>query len=322
MTVDEIYAPIAGNLAALERQLQEVLHSDNPGIRDVNAYLLASSGKRVRPALFLLACSLWRNDPGFSLPVALAIEMIHTATLIHDDVVDDSALRRGRPSLNAIFGNHTAVLSGDYLFAQAFSLLTGFGSLPIIRELAQVVKEMSEGEIIQQTERFNPFLTEETYFKLIKKKTACFFAACGACGGIAAGAAADQVQVLKNYGNYIGMAFQVIDDMIDFYADEERAGKPCLADLKSGVFTLPLIHLLNTSPDASEFRNRLAGGEINDRLVSDIRAGMESCGSLAYAGKIAEQYVKKAVSLALALPAGQPRDHLVRFGRFILERNC
>lgn len=320
MSIDKIYAPIAGNLLKLEQQLRELLHSDAPAVSEVNNYLASGPGKRIRPALFFLTYGIWRNNSGSGLPVALAVEMIHTATLVHDDVVDNSPLRRGRPSLNAVFGNHTAVLSGDYLFALAFSLLVNFGNLPIIREMAQVVKEMSEGEIRQCAERFNPFPAEATYYKLIEQKTACFFAACSASGGIAAGASSAFTGVLKSYGKHIGMAFQIIDDLIDFYGDEPKAGRPCMDDLRNGVFTLPLIHLLNTAKTADEFRTRLAGGTIDDRLIDDVRDAMEDNGSLAYARNIAEQYVKKAIRLTEQLPACSWRDHLTRLAHFILER--
>lgn len=316
---DEIYAPIVTQLDELQHRMYRVLRSEEAVVQGVNNQLLASTGKRVRPALFLLSLGLWLEDPEPHIPVALAIEIIHAATLVHDDVVDNSLLRRSRPTVNADFGNHIAVLSGDYLFASAFDILSEYGNIAIIREMATVVKEMSEGEIQQQAEKYQVHLGEHTYLKRIAQKTAVFFAACSASGGIVAGASGEYISFLRSYGYKIGMAFQVIDDLLDFH-HEQVTGKTSCGDLQQGIYTLPVIHMLRVSPHAGKLQKALSLKNINDDLIASLKREMKECHSMEYAKSIAEKYIKEALNLTVNLPNRPFRKKLEQLAYFILER--
>ena len=208
----DYYQKISAPLTIMEEELRNVLCSETAHMQAINSYVLSSPGKRIRPALFFLTLGLWDQNPAQHLPVALAIELVHTATLLHDDVVDAAAKRRGKASVNTVWGNQTAVLVGDYLFAKAFSLLTEYGSMPLVSEMAALVEAMAEGEIQQQAQRFNPGISREDYLGRITKKTAKFFTVAACAGAMVSKADAKSVNALKNYGYHIGMAFQIIDD--------------------------------------------------------------------------------------------------------------
>ncbi|MBS4023519.1 MAG: polyprenyl synthetase family protein [Dethiobacter sp.] len=318
--MEEVYGHIHLPLQELERELKSVLCSDEATVEAVTKHLLLNAGKRVRPALFFLCLRLWRQDIVFFMPIAVAIELIHSATLVHDDVVDNSLLRRGQSTINAGWGNQIAVLTGDYLFAKAFSLLTEFGQIRIISEMARVVSEMSKGEIQQQSERFSLYLDEEAYLNRISQKTSYFITACCSSAGTAVGAPAEAVAALRGYGYRIGMAFQIVDDLLDFSGDEAVTGKPTASDLRQGVFTLPVIHMLNTSPRGEEFRIELGKGEPTDDLVAEIRREMVLSQSLEYTRDKAVNYINEAVQILRCLPHRQERDALERLAYFILER--
>jgi heptaprenyl diphosphate synthase len=279
LKIEEIYAPITHVLSQLEKELVDVLRSDESAVQDVNNHLMKIAGKRIRPALFFMCLQLWQKELRSYLPIALSIELIHSATLIHDDIVDDSNLRRGHETVNYRFGNHVAVLAGDYLFARAFSLLTDYGDIKVIAEMSKVVSEMSAGEIQQQSERFASDLDEETYLKRIGQKTACFFSACCGSAGIVAGLTEDDVIALKEFGQCVGMAFQIIDDVLDFGRTGLSTGKPQGADLEQGIITLPVIHMLNTSVNGDVLRQKLASRAIDSNLQNEFLAEMTSSGS-------------------------------------------
>jgi heptaprenyl diphosphate synthase len=318
--VEEIYDHISLPLQQLEQELKEVLCSGETEIKSVTSHLLNNAGKRIRPVVFFLSLSLWQQDISRFLPVAAAIELIHSATLVHDDVVDGSVLRRGQPTINADWGNQTAVLTGDYLFAKAFTLLTDFGQIKIIREMARVVSEMSQGEIQQQAERFSTDLDEAAYLNRIAQKTAYFFTACCSSAGIAAAAPEDAIAALRGYGYRVGMAFQIADDLLDFSGDEAVTGKPTASDLRQGIFTLPVIHLLNTSLRGEELRVRLSEGEPEEDLINTVRQEMVFSQSLEYTRGIAENYINEAVQILKCLPHGKARQSLEQMAYFILDR--
>lgn len=316
----DVYSQITAPLIQLEEGLIHVLSSADYPMKDINNHLMKSAGKRIRPALFFLALGFWGEEPEAHLPVALAIELIHTATLVHDDVVDSASRRRGNPTLNETWGNHTAVLTGDYLFAEAFALLANYGNVDIIREMAALVKDMSAGEIQQQLECYQPGLQYEQYFTRIAKKTARFFSVCARSAGLVSKANGSCLSGLEEYGYHIGMAFQVIDDLLDFLGDEETTGKPVAGDLRQGILTLPVLRLLEVSPHSKELAAKIASRNIDEQLVFDINREMINCGCTDYVRNVAAEFVQKAACGLDKLPPHPNRETLQRVAAFVLNR--
>lgn len=315
----QLYQPILHLLQDLEIGLEKALHAEEPFVQNISRHLLNTSGKRIRPALFFLSLNLWKDELQNSIPVAVAIELLHSATLVHDDVVDMSELRRGQPTVNAVWGNQVSVLTGDYLFSRAFSILTEYGDLRLINEMAVLVGKMTEGEIQQQTERFNPDLDQPTYLKRIGKKTAYFFEVCARCGGKVAGANDSAITYLGNYGYHVGLAFQIMDDLLDFFGDEQQTGKPTASDLRQGIVTLPVIHLLSVSPNRRELRKKIAAKEVDDAFVRQICRELEDCHSLEHTRRIAHTFIDEALHSLVSLPARPGRITMEVMARFVIE---
>lgn len=237
-------------------------------IADIGVHLVEAGGKRLRPALYFLAARCGEAGQKSVLPLAVAIEMIHMATLVHDDVIDNADVRRGISTANAKWGNQLAVLSGDYLFAKAFSLVARAHYAPrIVEILSEVICNLSEGEIIQNKETFNPTKDEAVYEARIAKKTADFIAASCQLGGIIAGLAEHDVNALYRYGHAIGMAFQITDDILDVTATTQQIGKPAGNDLLQGITTLPAIRALMVSPDAVELERILSTRDMDNTML-------------------------------------------------------
>lgn len=312
---------ISGPLARLEEELSRILTSQEPVVGEINKYLLQTPGKRIRPALFFLALALWKEMPEEHLPVAVALELIHSATLVHDDVVDESKVRRGKPSINETWGNHTAVLTGDYLFARSFGLLTEYGNISLIKEMSALVRDMSEGEIQQQAQRFCTELDMDDYLHRIAKKTARFFMVCAKSAGIVARPQdAEAICALENYGHNVGMAFQLIDDLLDVTGSEDIIGKPLGEDLRQGVITLPVLHILQVSPHGREFSARIASRRIDDSLLATLKEEMVRHGCADFVKNYAWEYIRAAQQALAPLPRNSSRETLDAAARFIVER--
>lgn len=322
MTLKHLYEPVQPELVLLEHELAEVLRADEPEMQAVNRHILGMAGKRIRPALFFLCLKLWSDDLRAYLPVALSIELVHSATLIHDDIIDQARFRRGRETVHERWNNHTAVLAGDYLFARAFSLLTDFGEIEMIRQMANVVREMSAGEIQQQAEVFDTGIDEDKYLCRIAQKTASFFRACCAMAGIARRLPPKEVSALEELGYNLGMAFQIMDDILDFADDGTEIGKPTGADLRQGIITLPVIHMLGKSAKSVYFKERLGAGAIDDRLQGEILAEIKAYDSLTYASGKAKEYIAQGLKALACLPAGQSKDSLEKLSFFIINKEC
>jgi heptaprenyl diphosphate synthase len=289
-------------------------------VRNVSEQLLKQRGKRIRPALFFLSANLWTEELHPFMPVALALELVHTATLIHDDVIDRSPLRRGQPTINASFGDQVSVLTGDYLFAKAFSLLAEYGNMEIIRKMAELVAEMSEAEIQQQAERFALDADREAYLQRISKKTARFFAVCTGSGGIVAKAGEKETLALERFGLLIGLAYQIVDDILDL-TGSDLMGKPAAADLRLGIITLPVIHLLQTSPKRENLRARISSRRIDEELLEHLSRALKESRSLDYAREEAGKLVDIALKELLLLPAHPSREMLAETACLMLERD-
>src|SRR5215210_9148389 len=246
LTARRIFSLVAAELALVEQEFERQARSNIQVIAYIGDYLRASGGKRVRPALTLLSAAAVGGDASRANVVRMAtvMEMLHTATLVHDDIIDNAELRRNRPSVNSRFGNQTAVLMVDWLYMSAFETSLQERSLPVLDILTRVTRKMTEGELLQLTLLGRTDVTEEQYLDILQRKTAYLFSACCEIGAILGGADAKQRSALREYGMNLGTAFQLVDDLLDFTATGEALGKPSGVDLLEGKLTLPLIYLL------------------------------------------------------------------------------
>src|SRR5215210_3939199 len=245
-----IFSLIASELVLVEAEFERQARSNIQVIAYLGDYLRASGGKRVRPALTILSNYVTGGDASQynSIRMAAVMEFLHTATLVHDDIIDNAETRRNRPSINSRFGNQTAVLMGDWLYMSAFETSLQERSLPVLDILTAATRKMTEGELLQLTQLNRTGITEEEYLDILQRKTAYLFSACCEIGAILGGATSEQQTALREYGMNLGTAFQLVDDLLDFTATGEALGKPAGVDLLEGKLTLPLIYLLESNP--------------------------------------------------------------------------
>ncbi len=300
-----LFHVIKKELSTLETELLQAVSSPVPLLREMGTHLVRSGGKRLRPALYLLAA---RSGPAFAqeqvMPLAVAIEIIHMASLVHDDVIDSADTRRGSPTANARWGNQAAILGGDYLFAQAFTLVSGRGyGEEIAVRLANLVSELSTGEILQDSSLYQPELTEADYYQRIEKKTAHFLALCCEMGAMITQAPEAVAKGLYAYGHAIGMAFQLTDDLLDITGTAAKLGKPAGNDIRQGVITLPVIRALAQSSKRLELEAILKDEAMTDAMVSEALAIVRDSDGVAYAQSKADQYLAQAKA---ALPGSLP----------------
>jgi heptaprenyl diphosphate synthase len=316
----DIFSAIADDLRQVESAIEAALATPDELLDEVSTHLLRAGGKRIRPAMVILTSKF----PGVSLdkaiPVAVAVEVLHMATLVHDDVVDKATVRRGMPTVNAKWSNAVSVLTGDYLFAKSFSMLAETGNPRVVQIMADVVYEMSRGEIAQMASYFDADQTEEMYYKRIAQKTGYLIAEACRLGAIVAGA--DQVgqQALYNYGMGVGLSFQVADDLLDFHGSAAKVGKPVAGDLKTGILTLPVIHALKHSPHAAELRAMIATGAISDADITRVKAILEEAGSFTYAREAADRHLANAVAELDKVPELTSRPMLQVLADFVINR--
>ncbi|HML34830.1 MULTISPECIES: polyprenyl synthetase family protein [Sporomusa] len=262
---------VSEDLVAVEEELYSIIQSPVDMVNDIGVHLVQAGGKRIRPALYLLCARGGVPNQAELLPMAVAIELIHMATLVHDDIIDNAATRRGRPTANARWGNHSSVLTGDYLFAKAFSAII-LARKNMLKILTDVICNICEGEIIQLKEAFNANQTEADYRLRVAQKTADFIAASCELGAIAGGLDEKSVIRVREYGYALGMAFQITDDILDITASAEQLGKPVGNDLRQGIVTLPVIYALKNSPRSDELRNIIINQKMSD---DEVKRGLE-----------------------------------------------
>lgn len=315
------FKAIHPDLTRVEEELHSALRSDQGSVDDAAVYLLRAGGKRIRPALVLLCGRLGDCSEDVLVTVAAAAEIIHTATLVHDDTVDKAQLRRGLPTVNAGRGDHMAILMGDYLFARAFSMLAGTGENVAVRIMADIVFNMCAGEIDQWVHTFNPDQEEPAYLDRIDKKTAYFIAECCRLGGFLGGLSDVERQALRDFGYGIGMGFQIVDDILDLTGSAERFGKNIGGDLRSGVVTLPVIYALKHSPQRRRIAEIIRSRAVGDREVAEVRALVERCGGFHYSYRMARRYTAHARSCLDQVPAGSTRDALVAMADYLMRRD-
>ena len=298
---------IKQDLAALEEAMVDTVHSPVDLITQIGTHLVSSGGKRLRPALYFLAVHCAASvDSKKTMPLAVAIEMIHMASLVHDDVIDNAGLRRGAPTANAKWGNQLAILGGDYLFAKAFSLVADSNyDGRITTRLAELICDLSAGEIIQNKEIYKASRDEAEYYDRIAKKTANFLGVCCEMGGIVAGLVEEETKALYAYGKAIGMAFQITDDLLDLTADSETIGKPAGNDILQGIVTLPVIRALETSPQAAELEKIVVCREMTEEMLARAIAIVKATDGLDYAETKVDEYLEAACTV---LPESLPQD--------------
>mgnify|MGYP000843552833 CR=1 FL=1 len=303
MKHDSLFALAHGELAAVEKELASVINSQVELVTEIGCHLLRAGGKRLRPALYILCSKSGRAERTTTLPVAVAIELIHMATLVHDDVIDNAATRRGLATANACWGNSVSVLAGDFLFAKAFALVAAHGGVEALQVLTKTICAICEGEISQARDLFNPEQTEETYLARIGQKTADFIAASCELGALSAGLPAADVYALRQYGRAIGMAFQITDDLLDITASSDQVGKPVGNDLRQGVLTLPVIYAMHNSPHGEELRRLIAARAMSDVDIEQGLALIRDTDAVEYCYRRAGEYLATARrSLPTALP--------------------
>jgi len=294
--IDNIRQPIAEDLKIFKKFFAQALKTDNPLLADVNEYIVEASGKKLRPILTLLSARLCGNINDSAYYAALAVELLHNASLIHDDVVDDTHERRGRSSINARWTNKVAVLSGDYMLSNSLICGTKTDNINILKSIARIGMELSDGELLQLTNMQKTEISEADYFKVIQKKTALLFATCAEVGAISAGVDSDKQQHLFCFGELLGLCFQIKDDIFDYYSDIE-IGKPTGNDLQDGKVTLPLIYALQNSTDEAK-NNVVAIIHSKDFTSSNIEQIMQfarKLGGVEYAEKKMNEFKIQAI---------------------------
>ncbi|HWQ71927.1 MAG TPA: polyprenyl synthetase family protein [Desulfitobacteriaceae bacterium] len=289
-------------LLLVESKLQEVLGKAEGIIKSTCLSLLNSGGKRIRPLLTITSGMCFNRLNNNMIDAAVASELIHMASLIHDDIIDNSATRRNRPTVNSLLGNNAAVLTGDFIFAEAFNILATGQLLPCMNFLVKAIKEMCDGEVNQAAEQFNPAVTSHNYFSRIAKKTGILLAACCKSGAVAGGAREEEIYVMGEYGLNLGYAFQIIDDILDFTGSEHITGKPVGVDITSGNITLPIILLMEEPLYADWLKNLLQTRHVTASDLDNICKALHRTNSLTKAYKVAGQCIDKAKSYLNSVP--------------------
>jgi octaprenyl-diphosphate synthase len=321
MQLKDIRAPVASDLAAVDAEIRRQLASDVVLVNQVGDYIVGSGGKRLRPLLVVLAARAAGAKDSAHIPAAALIEFIHTATLLHDDVVDDSARRRGRETANEAFGNPASVLVGDFLYSRAFQMMATLDSAAIIRVMADATNTIAAGEVMQLMNSGDPDTTEIRYLEVIYRKTARLFEAGAQVAAIVAKAPTPVEAALTRYGKHLGIAFQLIDDALDYRGDADELGKNVGDDLAEGKPTLPLIHALKhgDAGAAAMIRQVIAQGGTEEQ--APIRAVVESTGGLDYTAQLAEGEARLAKESLADVPDSPYRDALAGLARFAVNRS-
>ncbi|WP_337065026.1 octaprenyl diphosphate synthase [Rouxiella badensis] len=322
MNLEQITDLTEQDMAAVNAAILEQLNSDVSLINQLGYYIISGGGKRIRPMIAVLAARALEYQGDKHVTVAALIEFIHTATLLHDDVVDESNMRRGKATANAAFGNAASVLVGDFIYTRAFQMMTDLESLPVLALMSKAVNVIAEGEVLQLMNCNDPDITEESYMQVIYSKTARLFEAAAQASAMLAGGNEAQVRALQDYGRYLGTAFQLIDDLLDYDADGETLGKNTGDDLNEGKPTLPLLHAMkNGSPEQSSMI-RLAIEEGNGRhLLEPVLQAMHQWGSLVYTRQRAEEEADKAIAALQILPESPYRIALEGLAHLAVKRD-
>jgi octaprenyl-diphosphate synthase len=321
--LSQIFEPIRADLERVDREFARHVESQVALIPTIGKYIQTSGGKRIRPAVLLMAARLSGYKGDRAVLYAAVIEFIHTATLVHDDIIDDSELRRGRLAVHSRWGNDVTVLLGDYLYIKSMAMALTHDTLDIVRLLCDVTLRMIEGELYQLTKNGDADITEDEHFEIIRRKTAYLFGGSAQIGGMLGNVTPEQQEALREYAFNLGIAFQVVDDLLDFTGDAAALGKPIGADLREGKMTLPLIHLLHQGHAAGEriVRDIIATRTVAGQQWNDLLQILSEHRSIDYAFRRAEEFAERARKPLSAFPPSSERDALLALPDYVVARD-
>lgn len=321
ITSKEIFELLREDLAAIEREFGRDTVSNVRAISDIGEYLRAGGGKRIRPALLLLSSKLFNYTGRAAIQLGAVVEIIHTATLVHDDIIDEAQLRRGRPAANTQWGNAKCVLAGDWLYMQAFKIAVQERNFRILDVLIALTQQMVEGELLQ-IEKLGKCISLDDHFDLIYRKTACLFEVCMRMGAILAGATGEQEKRLGDYGRNLGMAFQIVDDVLDLTASEDVLGKPVASDLREGKATMAVVHSLErcTPKERALVETVLRERAFQSVSHAQILAVLNQYGSVEVAMNHAQQYSEAARKSICTFPDSEIKRALLWAPEFVVAR--
>jgi octaprenyl-diphosphate synthase len=318
----EVFELLRDDLAAIEREFGRDTVSSVGAITDIGEYLRAGGGKRIRPALLLLAAKLFTHDGRSSISLGAVVEVIHTATLVHDDIIDEAKTRRGRPAANTQWGNSKCVLAGDWLYMQAFKIAVKERNFRVLDVLIELTQQMVEGELLQM-EKLGRCIGSDEHLDLIYRKTACLFSASTRLGAILGRATGEQEERLSDYGRNLGLAFQIVDDVLDLTASEEALGKPVASDLREGKVTMAVIHALERCSPAER---KLIEAVLQERAFITVQHAqvlemLDRYGSISYAHDEAAKHAEAARNAICSFPDSEIKRALFAIPEFVVERN-
>ncbi|MCO6427234.1 octaprenyl diphosphate synthase [Nitrosomonas communis] len=321
MPIERIRSFIAQDMSAVDAVIRQKLHSQVALVHQISEYIIHNGGKRLRPALVILSAGIFGYSGQYHHHLAAVVEFIHTATLLHDDVVDESQLRRNKATANALFGNAASVLVGDFLYSRAFQMMVEINNMRVMQVLADATNTIAEGEVLQLLNCRDPEVEEQNYLRVIRFKTAKLFEAAARLGAIIGNATPSEEEALAVYGMHLGTAFQLIDDLLDYSGDHEDTGKNLGDDLAEGKPTLPLIYAIRAGSDkqANIIREAITtGGESGFQTVLEI---IQETGALAYAKQRAQDEAKIAAEAIAALADSSYKECLLQLAQFAVMRN-
>ncbi len=323
LTMEDVWSMYREDLREIEAQIQQHLDSPIPLINEIATHILTGGGKRIRPLLLILCSRLGGIDPQGAFGLGSLIEFIHTATLLHDDVLDEADLRRGRDTARRIWGNHTSILIGDYLYSRAMQEIVAFQNHDINDVLSVACRKMAEGEILQLCANRKPVQNETDYLQIIEYKTGALVAAACKVGAIIGGATATQQKALYQFGMYLGIAFQLADDRLDYMANRTRLGKTLGQDFMQGMVTLPLLHLLQSSSyeKRQEILQKIEAGGLGEGELLEITNMMECHGSLDYTMTRSQEYIDSALLTLDSFEDSTARRSLAVVADYMVNRD-
>jgi len=314
---------VRADLEAVEREFERQVQSQVGVIPEIGRYIQASGGKRVRPAVLLMAARLCGYTGPRAILNAAVVEFIHTATLVHDDIIDDSELRRGRLAVHARWGNDVTVLLGDYLYIKSLGMALQYDRIDVLRVLCDITLKMIEGELYQLTKNGDTEITEDEHFDIIRRKTAYLFAGSARIGGMVGTITPAQEQALWDYGFNLGIAFQLVDDLLDYTADQTALGKPIGNDLREGKLTLPIILLRDRVPDQARpiIDQVVRDAEVSDEAWRQLLGLMREYDIVPQVTRRAGEYVEQARRQLVSFPESRERDALLGLADYVLARD-
>ncbi|KFI07240.1 octaprenyl diphosphate synthase [Massilia sp. BSC265] len=308
-------------MEAVNAVIRQRLHSEVSLVNQIAEYIISAGGKRIRPVLVLLLANAYNYKGTAHHELAAVVEFIHTATLLHDDVVDESSMRRGRQTANALFGNAASVLVGDFLYSRSFQMMVSLDDMRVMRILSDATNVIAEGEVLQLLNMHDPDVTHESYLKVIRSKTAKLFEAAAELGALVGGASDEQIAAAGEYGRSLGTAFQLIDDVLDYAGDAAEIGKNLGDDLREGKPTLPLIWLMENGTEQQRQLVRSCIEHGDEEQFEAVLAAVTSSGALDYTRQQAEQAARRAAEAISSLPESVYKASLQQLCSFAVDRN-